>query len=219
MIVTYIGHSGYLVELETCYLLFDYYTGELPPLKTNKKIIVFISHHHHDHFNPDVFTQVKGNERIIIYSLDIQDKLDGHQVSANQTLLLPELKLTTLKSTDEGVAFVVEVDGYIIYHAGDLNCWIWNDESFENNKKMQEDYLSEIDKLKAFDLDVAFLPLDPRQEEYEFMGIEQLVQKVMVKKIFPMHFWDDYTIIERYNKSHVKQVVEIKENGQSIIIE
>ena len=30
--VTYIGHSGFLVELEKVLFLFDYYPGEIPAL-------------------------------------------------------------------------------------------------------------------------------------------------------------------------------------------
>ena len=49
--VTYIGHSGFLLETEDAYFLFDYFKGTIPELKNNKSIIVFSSHRHHDHFN------------------------------------------------------------------------------------------------------------------------------------------------------------------------
>ena len=35
------------------------------------------------------------------------------------------LTIHTYKSTDEGVAFLIEAEGKTIYHAGDLNNWIW----------------------------------------------------------------------------------------------
>ncbi len=34
-------------------------------------------------------------------------------------------EIRTLRSTDEGVAFVVHYAGKTIYHAGDLNWWHW----------------------------------------------------------------------------------------------
>ena len=30
MNVTYINHSGFIVETESCYIIFDYFNGELP---------------------------------------------------------------------------------------------------------------------------------------------------------------------------------------------
>ena len=55
MNITYICHSSFLVETAVCYYLFDYYKGALPPLKTDKPILVFASHSHSDHYNPAVF--------------------------------------------------------------------------------------------------------------------------------------------------------------------
>ena len=55
MKITYIGHSGFLVETKDCYYLFDYYKGDLPTLKPDKPMVVFCSHFHHDHFNPEIF--------------------------------------------------------------------------------------------------------------------------------------------------------------------
>ena len=47
MTVTYIGHSGFLLETEDAYFLFDYFEGTIPELKNNKSIIVFSSHRQH----------------------------------------------------------------------------------------------------------------------------------------------------------------------------
>ena len=57
--VTYIGHSGFLLETEDAYFLFDYFKGTIPELKNNKSIIVFSSHRHHDHFNPEILNLLK----------------------------------------------------------------------------------------------------------------------------------------------------------------
>ena len=55
MKITYINHSGFLVESGDCYYIFDYYRGELPSLDRKKEVIVFCSHFHKDHFNPKIF--------------------------------------------------------------------------------------------------------------------------------------------------------------------
>ena len=54
MQITYIYHSGFLVETAECYYLFDYYKGTLPPLKSDKPILVFASHSHGDHYNKEI---------------------------------------------------------------------------------------------------------------------------------------------------------------------
>ena len=46
MKVTYIGHSGFSVELESHILLFDYYEGAMPEFDPAKKLLVFASHSH-----------------------------------------------------------------------------------------------------------------------------------------------------------------------------
>lgn len=77
MQITYIGHSGFLVETSECYYLFDYYQGTLPSLQTDKPILVFSSHVHQDHYNPAVFKLLKsmGMEQITaVLSKDIPKK-------------------------------------------------------------------------------------------------------------------------------------------------
>lgn len=66
MIVTYLGHSGFLIETEKLYLLFDsiaaeeitprmqnhpFSYGSMPALDPAKEILVFVSHAHQDHFS------------------------------------------------------------------------------------------------------------------------------------------------------------------------
>ncbi len=53
--VTYIYHSGFCVETENSYYIFDYFKGKLPMLNRDKRVYVFASHFHHDHYNPEIF--------------------------------------------------------------------------------------------------------------------------------------------------------------------
>ena len=39
MKITYINHSGFLIETRDCYYIFDYYRGELPHLATKIKLV------------------------------------------------------------------------------------------------------------------------------------------------------------------------------------
>lgn len=227
MKITYIGHSGFFVKLDNLYMLFDYFEGDIPLMKLDKSLIVFVSHNHHDHFNPAIFG-IQHSKIIYVLSYDVKlvDKpKDKKIVIMNEhekiNLTIDDINsicIETLKSTDEGIAFLIQTDGKTIYHAGDLNLWKWLEEDDNYNQTMAINYSKEIDLLKDKKIDVAFLPLDPRQEKYEFEGIEEFIQKISVKTIFPMHFWKDYTIIQRFNDTHEKKVNVIERMNQTFDI-
>lgn len=197
MRITYIYHSCFLVELEKCYFLFDYYKGDLPDFDKNKKIYVFNSHSHYDHFNPQLNVILKAYDTTFIFADEINCDYVNLSVSANKTYKLDDMEIKTLKSTDLGVAFIINYNNKVIYHAGDLNDWVWQGEAQKYNKNMTELYRKEIDKIKEH-IDVAFLPLDVRQEKWYYCGMKYFMDKVMVENVFPMHFWDDFSVIDRF---------------------
>lgn len=214
--VTYIEHSSYLIECDTCYLLFDYYKGEIPKLK-DKKIYVFASHKHADHYQPRILNMLDEYENVkIILSNDIQAPKHSNVISVapNTKMELDDLQITTLTSTDAGVAFLIQVEGMFIYHAGDLNWWHWAEENSEQeNSEAKDAYLSEIAKLKNIPIDIAFVVLDPRQEEQFHFGMQAFLEGVQVEKVFPMHFWGDYGVVKRFH-----EVVQKPEYKDIIII-
>ena len=131
MRVTYIGHSGFSVELESHILLFDYYEGTMPEFDPAKKLLVFASHSHPDHFNreilklADVYPDVE-----YIFPKDIriakkEQRESEHFMRKRDEITVGDTKVKSLRSTDEGVAFLVRCEDRIIYHAGDLNWWHW----------------------------------------------------------------------------------------------
>ena len=56
MKITYIHHSCFLVETDSCYYLFDYEKGRLPDMDAAKPIFVLSSHGHADHYTADIFS-------------------------------------------------------------------------------------------------------------------------------------------------------------------
>ena len=96
-------------------------------------------------------------------------------------------KFTTFQSTDLGVAFLIEDDQNLIYHAGDLNDWVWEEESDSYNEQMTLDYRSQItllsEKLNHRQLDVAFVVLDPRQEKDYDRGMCYFLENIPVKQV------------------------------------
>ncbi|MCI8660950.1 MAG: MBL fold metallo-hydrolase [Lachnospiraceae bacterium] len=236
MKITYIYHSCFLVELEQILLLFDYIKGPLPPLDDGKDLLVFASHRHEDHFSPSIFKLENRHPRIrYILSDDIwQNRVPEKYFSCTEYMdpgAVLELKegggtrITAFQSTDEGVAFLVENGGSSLYHAGDLNNWIWNGETKAWNNNMRANYRRELEKLRDCqkDLDVAMLPLDGRQEEWFYLGIHEFMETVGAKNVFPMHFWGDFGIIERLKalecaSAYRDKVMVIHREGESFVI-
>ena len=208
MKITYIHHSSFLVELESVYLLFDYTEGVIPGLKREKPLLVLASHRHGDHYSPVIFELIKKHENVrFVLSGDIwRKRLPEEALPVTDSMKPGEtaeyrlenggmLTIHTYKSTDEGVAFLIEAEGRTIYHAGDLNNWRWEGEPDNWNDSMAKKYSAQIDKMAGMHMDVAFLPLDPRQEDDFYLGMDEFLNKVDVKHVFPMHCWGDYSVI------------------------
>lgn len=156
MKITHIYHSAFLAVMEHSALLFDWYKGSLPEIPKDKKLYVFCSHSHEDHYSPKIWDLQKTCPDVT-YILDegIADAAEHPEadlviVRPHETYTVPAggdgpaaLRIITLESTDMGVAFYIETEGRRIYHAGDLNVWFWNDEPMEDNiaseKKCREE--------------------------------------------------------------------------------
>ena len=95
MKVTYLFNSGFVVELEKHILIFDYFKGAIDHLDPHKKVYVFSSHRHEDHYNPDIFN-FKHPSITYILSDDIDH--DGFKVKPHQTYHIDDLSIKTLLS-------------------------------------------------------------------------------------------------------------------------
>ena len=201
MKVTYLRHSGFVVEYAELVLIFDYYKGTLPDFSADKKIYVFVSHRHHDHFQKTIFEWKERYPDIkYILSDDIEEK--GPEgctcyIGPREKITVDDLGIQTFRSTDEGVAFLIEGKGKVLYHAGDLNWWHWEEESEAYNLMMKRMFQTEIRKIEGERIDVAFVPLDPRQGEQYYWGLDYFMKHTDTRCIFPMHMWEDYDIYER----------------------
>ena len=89
-----------------------------------------------------------------------------------------------------------------VYHAGDLNDWTWDGEPEADNRRMRERYRREIDRLRGRRIDVACVPLDPRQEAHEADGLLYFLEAVGAAAVYPMHDWDQPAVIARFLQAH-----------------
>lgn len=107
----------------------------------------------------------------------------------------------TLTSTDEGVAFLVTVNGAALFHAGDLNWWDWPGEDPEWLAEQETVFRREIGSIAGTPIDVAFAVLDDRLEGNYAEGMELIVSVCRPKYALPMHFWNDRSVVERFRKN------------------
>ena len=220
MKVTYIHHSCFLVETDRFYYLFDYEKGYLPDMDITKPIFVLSSHGHADHYNSEIFSLLvavgmQHIQAILSEDIEVPANINTLQVSPEKRYNLGiQQTLTTFRSTDLGVAFLIEDQKTLIYHAGDLNDWVWEEESDSYNEQMTINYREQIDLLSETvnhqEIDVAFVVLDPRQEKDYDRGLCYFLEKIYAKQVYPMHYWENPTIIETFLKEHPEYKSQIK---------
>lgn len=231
MNVTFLYHSAFLVELETCSLLFDWYGGTPPEIDRSKPLYVFASHHHGDHYSPEIFSAFGMESTWYILGSCIRlstrrkaalgiDEDHVFRLGGGRTLTVNDLRVTTLTSTDAGVAFLVEAEGKTLYHAGDLHWWHWEGEPGTWNQDMERDFKRNTAPLNGRTIDAAFLVLDPRQEGDYWLGFDWTMRHAQIRRAFPMHSWEEFSLIRQFKRDPVSapyrdRVVEIYYNGQT----
>lgn len=236
--IYYIYHSGFAVELEKNILIFDFYKfNENKKVeknffidnflkKNNKKIYIFSSHSHYDHFNKEIFKWLEINEDIK-YILSDDIKTYKHKnfyfTREGKDFKLDDLEILTFGSTDLGSSFYVNVENKNIFHSGDLHFWHWEDDTLEEQKTMYEKYISIVRQIKGLaSIDYAFVPVDPRLGVNTFEGVEIFYKELKPKVIIPMHFSEDYSkmneLIKKFESFNDVNVVKI-EDDMKIIME
>ena len=201
--IYYIYHSGFVLELEKSILIFDFY--RIPTDKkneeesfiskfikrTDKKVYVFSSHSHSDHFNKEILKWLNLNENIK-YILSDDIKIHKHKnfyfTKEGDSFELDNLKISTFGSTDLGSSFYVNVEDKNIFHSGDLHL---------------------------------FVPVGTRLGVNTLEGVELFYKVLKPKLIVPMHFSDDYSqmknFIENFKNIKDVEVIEIDESMKKIL--
>lgn len=230
--VTYYLHSGFSVALDDTLLVFDYWTGEhheLPEgkritadfLQRFKEIVVFVSHEHPDHMDPEVFEWRKVVPITYVVSYDMPIGIRGKRMSPGDTLTISErVQVRAFESTDLGVSFLVTLCGIHIFHAGDLNFWHWREEStLKEIEEAENDFQKALAPLKGEAIDVAFFPVDPRQGRMFDAGANTFILSVKPRLLIPMHFWGRAEIaveFARRARCRETEVIAMTASGEQI---
>lgn len=183
----------------------------LGPEAAGLPVYVFVSHGHKDHFNPAIFGWTQDWEDVrYIVSNDVYKRIrhvvsptsvySGPRVDSSRVIRLLNgetwsddlVSVQAFPSTDAGNSYAVRTGGLSFFHAGDLNAWIWKDESTEQElRKALGDYracLDAVERAGFTGFDFAFFPVDSRIGRDYFTGAEMFVRRFDVRRFFPMHF-------------------------------
>ena len=112
-----------------------------------------------------------------------------------------------------------EYMGKSIYFAGDLHWWTWIGSPVEEEIFYEKTYQHELSKIKDRHFDAAFVVLDPRQEERYWWGMHEFMKYANADVVFPMHFWKDYKLIDKFkqvdiSKEYAHKIMSITHEGQ-----
>lgn len=187
---------------------------DFPPLldeiPEEKNIYILVSHHHKDHFSrriflwkqrfPNIEYIISGDTgKAVKYMLKEDSTYHGykppldsiHILQPGQTFHDNIIHVEAFPSTDIGNSFAVETDGIRIFHAGDLNAWLWLDESsseeVEEARNSYKEIIAEINlRYPAFDL--VLFPVDSRLGREYWWGAKYFVENILTDLFVPMHF-------------------------------
>lgn len=237
--VTYLDHSGFAVTTPDVFLVFDFYKDPVKALHKlldeypEKPVVFFVTHHHPDHFNESIFELAQNHERTYVLSDDIHSQRvpkKGLQVAwmhaGDYIEDLPGgIAVRAYGSTDEGVSYGVTLPGGdVVFHAGDLNDWRWDEESTpEEVAKAERDFTTILHRI-AQSMPVcriAMFPVDARQGGNYTRGASLFLSTIKVDNFFPMHFWgesDKACMFAAYNPTPSTQCHCLDRPGESVMI-
>lgn len=231
--VTYVFHDCYVVRTPLAVLVFDFWkrpdewisksdfigSSPLTVADLDKRIYIFVSHFHKDHYNKEIFSW---GERFsnVTYIISRDVARHARHILVPGTLYagprpLPEsvriltpgkrftdglITVDAFDSTDIGCSFVVAVNGISIFHAGDLNAWLWKDES--TDKEIEDARNAFLTCLRPVvekypSLELAFFPVDSRIGTDYQEGARLLLRLIKIQHFIPMHFSLGETAEER----------------------
>jgi len=171
--IQWLGHDGFCIDAVKM-IYFDPYEITGGP----KADVVCISHEHFDHCSPEDVARIQGSDTVIITEKDSARKLTGdvRVLKPWEILTLDDIKVQAVPSynidkafhpkANNWLGFVVEVEGFKVYHAGDCDF---------------------IPEMKDLDVDIAFLPVSGTY----VMTAEQAVEAALAinpKLAIPMHY-------------------------------
>lgn len=237
MHIYYLHHSAICVVIKDALLIFDYFIHEdnkglecghisNDDIKNAKRVYVFVSHMHFDHYNPVIFEWAQINANVT-YILDDTVPQPGQDINAvmlrrDKTYEDRIIRVKEFGSTDIGGSFYVECMGKRFFHAGDFNLWHWKDEGNEDyTRKMSLLFERELEYIKngVQGIDYAFFPVDKRMGTDHDEGADRFIEVMNPVNFVPIHFGEfgDTLAFCKKHRFGKTNVFSIYKKGEQII--
>jgi L-ascorbate metabolism protein UlaG (beta-lactamase superfamily) len=196
-VIWYLGHSGWAIKTRENLLVFDWFQRDRLPggpglcngniltaELAGENVTVFVSHEHGDHFDPGIFEWREDIPGITyVMGCHAEEAPPYEFVGPRDDRTINGMRVRTIESNDTGVGFLIEVDGVVIYHAGD---------HANRLRDFSGPYCGEIDYLADFGLrpDIAFMPISGcgfGDQEAVKMGVHYALEALEPRVFIPMH--------------------------------
>ncbi len=171
--IHWLGHDGFRID-GTRTVYFDPYKIEGGPVAD----LILISHDHFDHCSPEDLAKIQDENSVIITEKDSARKIQGdvRVLKPGQEENVGDIAIRAVPSynTDKEfhprkngwLGFIVDMDGYKIYHAGDTDF---------------------IPEMKDMDVDIALLPVSGTYVMTSAQAIEA-AKAIRPSWAIPMHY-------------------------------
>ncbi len=244
--IKYIYHSSFTIEDGEYFLLFDCPLlkilkkrkefknvpdeVDILTLAKNKKIFVFISHFHIDHFNPEVFEWRKKADVKYIISHDIFEKkrkflnfkenlyilstrdfnyiyskfkgMEYKMQEFDNKVELKGLHISALPSTDFGCSFYINFKKAKIFFPGDFALWKFK-KLGEYKEGIEEIFYETMGILKRRGVDILFSVLPSNEDELketEWAGTDELLRNLKPLLFIPVHLKGNHEMIKKFEQ-------------------
>ncbi|MGB9622789.1 MAG: MBL fold metallo-hydrolase, partial [Candidatus Bathyarchaeia archaeon] len=207
----WLGHAAFQIKSGERTIYIDLGEGARP---SDKADVVFATHSHWDHLDPNVIEKVRKENTVIIAPKDCISKLKGAKaIVPGESIKVGDLEVKAVHAYNVkrfrspgvpfhpkgfGVGYVLKVEGKAIYHAGDT------------------DLIPEMKELGG--IDVAMLPTG---DTYTMDNSEAAEAAIIInpKIAIPMHRWNtDPEDFRKKVEARSKVSVKILGEGEEITL-
>jgi len=223
--ITYIVHSCFVIEDEEVVMVFDYPDFDAlscidsslqevdikPYIDSQKRVLLFSSHSHPDHFNPKIKEIVREirNSRFIFsddvlslfpdYTEGIEDKC--HPLKPGDWIDIEGTRITAMSSTDIGISIFIEHKEMHIFFPGDLALWLWDGLDKDTKREIRETFNGIIQEIKKKRTDILFVVAEPSLRDIGWGGAVDAVKCVMPSLTIPIHLHQQLSWIYKFKQA------------------
>jgi len=218
--VWHLGHAGWAVKTRDHLLIFDYWESREPPRQASlangfidaeeiadQRTIIFVTHQHADHYDPKIF-QWADTVPDITYVFGWNVRTDRPAVRMAGPREMRRIGGAVIATIDYDfddvpeVAFLVEVDGVVVYQSGDHGTV---------TDEPNPIFIDNIDHLASLgkQIDLAFVSTFGRfGGGVVSEGDRYTIEKLRPRALFPMHHGGNEDLYERFAREMRREGVE-----------